>query len=267
MKPESWTIGQTVDFFGNGTTRHMVRVAKKLRAEHGILAKPTRKTRRDKIKPEIIQAAIDFYHQDDVSRIMPGKKDCVSVAYKVHEQKRLLLNTLSEIYEQYKERYPNEDERVGFTMFCSLKPKCCVKVGSAGGHTVCVCSTHQNAVLAADAFGMDYKLLMGKLVCSTSDKICMVHRCPSCPGAESLKTFLKEQLTDEQSYADITFTQWETTDRATIETFSMPVFEFIDFLVERIDKLTSHSYIAKSQAAYLNRLKQDIRSNILHCPG
>ena len=38
----------------------------------------------------------------------------------------------------------------------------------------------------------------------------------------------------------------------------MPAHEFIDFLVEKIDTLTSHSYIAKCQSKYLQRRKEEV---------
>ena len=38
----------------------------------------------------------------------------------------------------------------------------------------------------------------------------------------------------------------------------MPAHEFIDFLVEKIDTLTSHSYTAKCQSKYLERRKEEI---------
>ena len=61
LKPDSWTINQTVDFFQNGTTKHMVRTAKKLKGTSGLLSRPIRKTRMDKIKAETLQAVKDFF--------------------------------------------------------------------------------------------------------------------------------------------------------------------------------------------------------------
>ena len=53
----------------------------------------------------------DFYEFDDISRIMPSKKDFVSVRQGdqwVHFQKRLLLGNLKEAYQQFKEKHPME---------------------------------------------------------------------------------------------------------------------------------------------------------------
>ena len=92
MKPKSWTYVETMNFFGNGVVRHMIRAANKVRGEQGILERPKRKTRKDKTKPETIQTAIKFYLDDSVSRLMAGKKDTVSISGNVHEGKRLLLH-------------------------------------------------------------------------------------------------------------------------------------------------------------------------------
>ena len=53
---------------------------------------------------------------------------------------------------------------------------------------------HQNAVLLVDAFGWDvnYKDLINKVVCDSSNKECMIHHCESCLGMERLKEFLDE---------------------------------------------------------------------------
>ena len=58
----------------------------------------------------------DFYEFDDISRIMLGKKDFVSVRQgdqRVHVQKRLLLGNLKEVYQQFKENHPME--KIGFS--------------------------------------------------------------------------------------------------------------------------------------------------------
>ena len=103
---------------------------------------------------------------------MPGAKDYVSVAYKVYKQKRLLLCNLKELYAVAYKVYKQERlllcnlkelyaakinfkrlyaTKIGFSKFFALCPKYCKVLGSAGGHAVCVCAIHQNAVLACNA--------------------------------------------------------------------------------------------------------------------
>ena len=73
----------------------------------------------------------EFFVRDDVSRLCPGKKDCVSVKLKDRRkekvQKRLLLSNLKEIYEHFVTENP--DLKIGFSAFGMLQPKWCVPVG------------------------------------------------------------------------------------------------------------------------------------------
>ena len=65
------------------------------------------------------------------------------------------------------------------------------------GVTQCVsmCQKHQNSILAALAVDLEYKNLMKLIVCNTENRICMIHRCDSCPGKEALLKFLQNSST------------------------------------------------------------------------
>lgn len=60
---------------------------------------------------------------------------------------------------------------------------------------------------------------------------------------------------------EITYRQWITTDRSTLAQLTTPVPEFVSTLIDNLEKLTSHSYIAKSQSSYLRQLKDNIAEN------
>ena len=60
---------------------------------------------------------------------------------------------------------------------------------------------------------------------------------------------------------EIEFKQWTTTDRTELVHNALPADEFIEELCEKLDKITSHSYIAKSQAKYLADLKDNLKEN------
>ena len=113
LAPKTWTVTETAETFG--TTRYMAHKAMKLRQSDGVLAKPNAKLGR--AMPESVkQAVLQFFNDDEVSRLCPGAKDFVSVKG-VHHQKRLLLSNLKELYENFKERTGN---RIGFSTFCEL---------------------------------------------------------------------------------------------------------------------------------------------------
>lgn len=83
---------------------------------------------------------IDFYTDDDISAMMPGKKDVIVTRNKqgdrIEIQKRLLLGTLREIYATFKQQHGHLN--VGFAKFSLLRPPQCVFVRSCGTHTVCM---------------------------------------------------------------------------------------------------------------------------------
>ena len=54
------------------------------------------------------------------------------------------------------------------------------------------------------------------------------------------------------------FKQWQSTDRTTLNTLTLPTDEFIEFAASQLGKLTSHFFIAKSQAQYLKNRKESI---------
>ena len=98
---------------------------------------------------ETKEAVIKFYEDDQFSRLLPGKKDRVSIGKKEYQQKRLILLTLKELFQQFKIQHP--DIKIGFSKFCTLRPKWCVVAGSAGTHAVCVCLIHENPKLLIES--------------------------------------------------------------------------------------------------------------------
>ena len=99
---------------------------------------------------------------------------------------------------------------------------------------------------------------MEMIVCDCKSKICMVHRCDKCPGTDPLRQHLETSL---KEHKQITFQQWQTTDRSKMVTQSLSVDEFIDLLVGAIDNLTSHLFIAKCQTKYLRQRKEELSDN------
>ena len=48
------------------------------------------------------------------------------------------------------------------------------------------------------------------------------------------------------------------TDRTELTSVIIPQNEFINLLVEKMNNITTHSFVAKSQASYLKQLKNTI---------
>ena len=59
----------------------------------------------------------------------------------------------------------------------------------------------------------------------------------------------------------IEYKQWESNDRTTLETHTLPLEKFYDVLIASIEKLTSHSFFSKVQSSYCKELKNNLEEN------
>ncbi len=234
----------------------LARSARKLRSDKGILSMPDPK-RLQGLPKHTLDLIELFYNDDEYSRLMPGKKDCVSISRNMHRQKRLILCNLKELFNEFKAKFP--EVKVGFSKFASLRPKWCVLPGAAGTHSVCVCTIHQNMKLLLAPIGITYKELIQYVVCDPENRECMVQRCPKCPeNSNDLRKYLLEFLEDYDEDDKIDFKQWTTTDRANLINHQESLLDYIELVVSQLQKLTAHSYIAKSQTKYLKLRKEEI---------
>ena len=187
-------------------SNYMARKAKELVKNQGLLSNPDPKhgCGLPLITVNLIK---DFYELDDISRIMPGKKDFVSVRQddkRVHVQKRLLLSNLKELYQQFKEKYPLE--KIGFSKFAALRPQHCILAGASGTHAVCVCTIHQNVKLMMiggkigelssedDIPLKEYGHCLARIICNPPQPDCYFWIYCSCSGISNLKEHLHELI-------------------------------------------------------------------------
>ena len=95
----------------------------------------------------------------------------------------------------------------------------------------------------------------------------MIHCCESYPDVNALKKLIEGELlkadhdgqVDDYDDVEITYQQWTTSGRAELISCTLPLDEFIEQLYEQLDEITSHSFIAKSQSQYLNKLKENLK--------
>ena len=94
----------------------------------------------------------EFYECDAVSRICPGKRDCVSI--KLEDGSKEVQKRLCALL---KSKFPTLS--VGYSTFALLCPKWCIPVGVSGSHNVCVWKHNHNVKLMINAVNpsLDYK--------------------------------------------------------------------------------------------------------------
>ena len=71
-----WPISKVTNIFP--VTKYIAKEARKLVRAKGILALPDPKKGSKVLPDETLKAVNLFYHNDEYSREMPGKKDCIS---------------------------------------------------------------------------------------------------------------------------------------------------------------------------------------------
>ena len=269
LAPDFWSRRDLMREFG--CTEWEARVAKQLVDTEGVFSRPDKKI--GKVLPtETIELVQNFYEKDDVSRIMPGMKDFVSVKQKdgkrEHIQKRLILGDLSEIYRLFKEKY--EHVKIGFTKFTQLRPPHCVLAGTSGTHNVCVCVHHENVKLMLNAIDLEsltknssmilknYHDCIQTIVCANARDECYLGECLDCPNMSKLRPHLLECL-EMKDIFEIEYESWFQTDRYTIASKTVRIHEFMDILGEKLSKLKTHDFFAKKQFIFTNDLKENLQ--------
>ena len=265
--PMSWSVERIQTEFG--ASNYMVRKAKQLVKQDGILSSPDPKPSRPSLSEKAVGIVISFYENDSSSRMMPGKKDFVSVKSeqgRVHVQRRLILSNLRELYRNFKDTYPAE--RIGFSKFAQLRPKHCILAGASGTHSVCVCTIHQNVKLMIQGVKLEelvsgqptsYHHCIAKIICNPPLTRCYLGKCDFCPGIQELKDDFAKTLNDNV-IENVTFKQWTAVDRSTLVTLTLPSDEFVDALCEKLETLKTHSFIATQQSKFYEHCKQSLKA-------
>lgn len=270
LLPKSMSVTDIKETFN--TSRHMAERAKYLQREYGVMFRPEL-NRGKRLSADVTKAVIDYYNDDDVSRIMPGRNDCLSVKVghqKVKVQKRLMLCSLKESYEGFKKQHEQDpSKKIGFSKFSILKPKNCVLPGSSGTHKVCVCTIHQNvkliiigAMLESVTNGRikSYKDCISEILCPIPSSSCYLLECKRCPGTSVFCEYLKTCFVEyEGENCEVSFDQWVATDRCDFKHLTLPLSEFLNYFIKKLKKLIPHYFTSSQQSEFVKILKSSLK--------
>ena len=98
-------------------------------------------------------------------------------------------------------------------------------------------------------------------MCDPSNHECMMHCCTNCPGKNALCKFLEKELSDIDPDSQFHYSQWQTTDRASLVTVTSTCEEYKDTLTSAINAITKHLFLAKGQANFLRAKKESLKAN------
>lgn len=211
--PDSWTARKVEQEMG--TTFYIANKSKQLETQHGAFFDIAKKIGFTKLSPETVLEVNKFYNDERFSRLMPGIKDYKIVREngdKVKVQRRLLIMNLKELYEEFKEEFPNM--KIGFSTFAALKPlECLTSIDANGIHCVCVCTYHQNVELNCNALKYicpelsKYRDCLNRMICAYPNNDCYMLKCKNCPGEGPIHDLLMDVFLQNE-IEEITFKQW-----------------------------------------------------------
>ena len=268
---KDWSFRKITHHFSSAMF-HMIRVSKKTATNLGVLAVPGPK-KYPSLEKEVIDLIVSFYELDENSRMLPGKKDFVSVKVnnkRLHMQKRLLLINLKKLYQLFKEKHP--EVKCSFSKFAALRPKHCVLAGATGTHSVCVCAIHDNVKLLIDGPNIEkltvdlpdpiksYHGCLNRIICAEETTDCYFGTCSECPGVTQLIDE-SENIFDCNSINEITYRQWINDDRTTLQVLISLVDEYLQIFKTGLEKLLLHSYLERKQNEFMNITKEKLTEN------
>ena len=88
-----------------------------------------------------------------------------------------------------------------------------------------------------------------------------MHRCTNCPGTNVFRKFLEEELRDIDPDFQFHYSQWQTTDIASLVTVTATCEEYKDTLISAINAITKYLFLAKCQANFLRAKKESVKAN------
>lgn len=267
LLPEEWGVSLINQHFP--APEYMIRQAKKLVQEVGVMTTPSGKSNGRALSEDTKKLVGAFYEGDDISRVLPGKNDCVPIrdseGNKFYASKRLMLRNLREVYAFFKEKHPVV--KLGFSKFSELRRKYCVLAGPKGTHSVCVCTYHQNVKLMienskipslTDGKIKHYRDCFAKVMCNPPNVSCFQRKCEVCPGKGEVEKIL-ESAFENHDVHEISYNQWLNVDRCNLETLKKSRSDFVESFGEKLDELLLHDFNSKVQSAYFNHLKETLK--------
>ncbi|CAH0561154.1 unnamed protein product [Brassicogethes aeneus] len=166
----------------------------------------SRKWNYQTLSKQVGQNVVKFYEEDIHSKMLPGKKDCVT-RKKIKKQKRLLLHSVKDLHTKYNATHRT---KVSYTTFRNLKPYWVVHPKMSDRDT-CACVKCSNIQLLANkAFQVglvngSVKDLIKTKVCDINNKDCMYQTCPECKN-----TSIIQNVNDINKNDSISYHQWQT---------------------------------------------------------
>ncbi|XP_022078608.1 uncharacterized protein LOC127533326 [Acanthochromis polyacanthus] len=233
------------------------------------IKKQEKKTKKDKksSKKKIYgkrESVKEFLTRDENSRLLPGKKDTISLN-KVKEQRRVLVKSLKELHKEYCQ----EAGKLSYRQFVRLRPFYVTEPKSRDRNT-CACYDHENLTLLIEKMFQNGILgsksmtdALSHIVCDLKNKKCMFRQCAKC-------CYNDIELAVPNNSETISWYQWTkervSTEGKTYTHFVKKAFtgtwgDLLKIFNEKLDSLAKHHYIWIHQAEQCRFLKNTLQND------
>jgi hypothetical protein len=191
--------------------------------------------------------------------LFQGMKNSIKVDGQF-KQTRMLLQTLVESYKIFKNE--NQNLKIGFTKFTTLRPPQVILPDKSGCHITCICVYCENLKLMFLKFWKNgnFKEVLKLFVCDISKEECIFGDCETCSFDENVQEFIS-YISSKFEETQITYKQWESTDRMSLITKTHSKDEFFKEVLISIQAMKEHYFYFRNQSNYLKQIKETLGEN------
>lgn len=223
-----------------------------------------------KITKETVNDVQEFFERDDVSRMCPGKKDCIS-RNKVKKQKRVLNDTIQNLHKKFKS---SVSYKISYATFCRLRPFWVTKPKVTDRET-CKCMLHSNMEMLISKM-FEENIILYKTIKEVANNMCcndnetdecLLRKCIACKDNEV-------KFNCFETKKDVKFKKWmlEKTNyssKGTTKIATKPVkkeiqttaLNLVKEFKENINRFLVHLGNIKHQYTAIADLKNNLQSN------
>ena len=220
------------------------------------------------LSDETVKAVIKFYEDPSVSRMMPGKADCITTrtadGSKEQTQKRYLVMTLAEAYETFKQEQP--EIQIGKSKFAEIRPSHVLLTGQTP-QNVCGCIYHSNIILLLEALHKKVPNIiplyseefLKMTVCDISEEFCMSDACHTCGGQKRFSQNIVDKVDELRAADELRWYQWKKDEEGYLmkQQQEGSVTMAMQELQVQLPKFTWHIFIKGNQKAACRKVKEN----------
>lgn len=217
----------------------------------------------------IKKMVLDFYLQDDVTIVAPGKKDCIRGV-----QKRYLTNSLKVLYKKF--CVSDIPVMISYSTFCRMKPFYVVMKDFSSRDT-CLCVKHENMKFIIKQLWRDGVLassdpdIVGQdLLCTDRKLECYFRECEFCAENEISIILQNFNGTEETSYDAWVWKTEEVNEkeirRLIKERQTCSMHELVQLAVDKLPDYIHHTANDTVQKTAMKDLRRNLRQDeaLLH---